>query len=40
MPHHGFADWIDDAVEFFHVRLVVLLDGRGRVMDEIGLEEI
>ncbi|WP_270308242.1 hypothetical protein [Bifidobacterium adolescentis] len=36
----GFADWIDDAVEFFHVRLVVLLDGRGRVMDEIGLEEI
>lgn len=36
----GFADWLDGAKRFFAVRSVVLLDGRGRVMDEIGLEEI
>ena len=33
----GFADWIGDAEKFFGVRSVVLLDGRGRVVDEIGL---
>lgn len=33
----GFADWIGDAEKFFYVRSVVLLDGRGRVVDEIRL---
>lgn len=36
----GFADWIDDAMGFFHVYSVILLDGRGRVVDEIGLEDL
>lgn len=36
----GFADWIGDAEKFFGVRSVVLLDGRGHVVDEIRLEEI
>ena len=36
----GFADWIGDAEKFFGVRSVVLLDGRGRAVDEIQLEEI
>lgn len=33
----GFADWIGDAEKFFGVRSVVLLDGRGHIVDEIGL---
>lgn len=35
----GFADWIGDAEKFFGVRSVVLLDGRGRAVDEVRLEE-
>lgn len=35
----GFADWIGDAEKFFGVRSVVLLDGRGHVVDEVRLEE-
>ena len=35
----GFADWIGDAEKFFGVRAVVLLDGRGRAVDEVRLEE-
>ena len=35
----GFADWIRDAKEFLGVGSVVLLDGRGYVVDEIELEE-
>lgn len=35
----GFADWIGDAEKFFGVRSVVLLDGRGHVIDEVRLEE-
>lgn len=33
----GFADWIGDAMGFFYVHSVVLLDGRGHIVDEIGL---
>lgn len=36
----GFADWIGDAEKFFGVRSVVLLDGRGRAVDEVRLEEL
>lgn len=35
----GFADWIGDAEKFFGVRSAVLLDGRGRAVDEVRLEE-
>ena len=35
----GFADWIGDAEKFFGVRSVVLLNGRGRAVDEVRLEE-
>lgn len=35
----GFAEWIGDAEKFFGVRSVVLLDGRGRAVDEVRLEE-
>lgn len=35
----GFADWIGDAEKFFGVRSVVLLDGRGYVVDEVRLKE-
>lgn len=33
----GFADWIGDAEKFFGVRSVILLDGRGHIVDEIRL---
>ena len=36
----GFADWIGDAEKFFGVRSVVLLDDRGRAVDEVRLEEL
>lgn len=36
----GFVDWIGGAMEFFHASAVVLLDGRGHVVDEVRLEEL
>lgn len=35
----GFADWIGDATGFHGVRSIMLLDRRGNILDEIGLED-
>lgn len=31
----GLADWLADARRFHHVRSILLLDGRGREVDEV-----